>query len=258
MEQVLLNLVINARDAMPGGGVVTIATENIVLTESYARTQMDVLPGPYVLLSVSDTGAGMSPDVQARMFEPFFTTKERGRGTGLGLATVYGIVRQSGGQITVESVVGLGSVFRIYLPVAAGAEVPASAPAKTLSNTLNGSETVLVVEDEAALRTLTARILQRYGYTVLLAANGEEAQRVCSDHPGPIHVGLMDVILPGSNGRAVADWIKQQRPDTRIIYMSGYTYDAITRQDMLEPGTSFVHKPFKPEALIRKIREALS
>jgi len=258
IEQVLLNLVINARDAMPGGGVVTIETKNAVLDEPYTRTHRDVQPGSYVLWSIRDTGGGMSPEVQARLFEPFFTTKERGHGTGLGLATVYGIVRQSGGHISVHSEIGVGTTFKIYLPVAANSDIPAIAAPKAPSSILTGTETILVVEDEAALRTLNERMLQRHGYTVLLAANGEEAQRICQDHRGPIHIALVDVMLPGKGGRAVAEWITQQRPETRIVYMSGYTYDAITHHDMLEPGMTLVQKPFTADTLIRTIREALS
>ncbi|MQA29593.1 MAG: response regulator [Luteitalea sp.] len=258
VEQVLLNLVINARDAMPDGGVVTIETQNVVLDEADARMHMDVQPGSYVLLSVADTGSGMSPDVQAQVFEPFFTTKERGRGTGLGLSTVYGIVKQSGGHIWVESEVGAGTTFRIYLPVATDADLPVTAVPRASSNVLNGAETILVVDDEPSLRALTKRILQRYGYTVLLAANGEEAQRISRSHRGPIGVALMDVVLPGCGGRAVAEWITSQRPETRIVYMSGYTYDAITPNGMLDPGTTLVQKPFTPETLIGRIREALS
>ena len=219
---------------------------------------MDVQPGSYVLLSVGDTGEGMPPDVLARLFEPFFTTKERGHGTGLGLATVYGIVSQSGGHIRVQSEVGAGTTFKIYLPVAVPSEIPAIADRKAPPHVLTGTETVLVVEDEASIRALSERILRRHGYTVLLAANGDEAQRVCQDHQGPIHIALMDVILPGRSGRVVAEWITQQRPETRIVYMSGYSDNAITRHGMLDPGTTLVEKPFSPETLVRKIREVLA
>jgi hypothetical protein len=258
IEQVLLNLVINARDAMPHGGVVTIETDNAVVNEPYARTHLEVQPGSYVLLSVSDTGSGMSPEVQSRLFEPFFTTKERGRGTGLGLATVYGIVKQTGGHIWVYSEVGIGTTFKIYLPVAPTTEVSATAPASQAPAELQGSETVLVVEDEAPLRALTERILRRYGYTVLLAANGEEAQRACTEHQGPIHAVLMDVVMPGKSGRAVGDWIEQCRPETKVIYLSGYTDNAIAHHGVLDPGTAFLQKPFTSDVLIRTIREALS
>jgi hypothetical protein len=258
IEQVLLNLVINARDAMPAGGVVTIETHDAVVDEPYARVHLDAQPGAYVLLSVSDTGSGMSPDVQAHLFEPFFTTKERGRGTGLGLATVYGIVKQSGGHIWLYSEVGMGTTFKMYFPVASGNEQAAVAPPRRASGTLRGSETVLVVEDEVSLRTLAERILQRYGYAVLLAANGEEAQRVCTDHPGPIHVVLMDVVMPGRSGRAVGDWIAQCRPETKIIYVSGYTDNAIVHHGVLNSGTTFLQKPFTPDSLASKIRDVLS
>jgi two-component system, cell cycle sensor histidine kinase and response regulator CckA len=259
IEQVLLNLVINARDAMLVGGVVTIETDNAVVDEPYARTHLDVQPGAYVLLSVSDTGSGMSPEVQSRLFEPFFTTKERGRGTGLGLATVYGIVKQSGGHIWVYSEAGMGTTFKIYWPVAPSTELPATAPARQAQpGGLHGSETVLVVEDEAPLRALTERMLQRYGYTVLLAANGEDAERICTEHQGPIHVVLMDVVMPGKSGRAVGDWIEQCRPETKIIYLSGYTDNAIAHHGVLDPGTTFLQKPFTSDVLIRTIREALS
>jgi hypothetical protein len=258
IEQVLLNLVINARDAMPDGGVVTIETENAVVDEAYARTHLEVYPGSYVLLSVSDTGSGMSPEVQSRLFEPFFTTKERGRGTGLGLATVYGIVKQSGGHIWVYSEVGMGTTFKMYWPVAPTTELPATASARQAPAELQGSETVLVVEDEASLRALTERILQRYGYTVLLAANGEEAQRVCTEHQGPIHVVLMDVVMPGKSGREVGEWIGQCRPETKIIYLSGYTDNAIVHHGVLDPGTTFLQKPFTSDVLLNTIRGVLS
>jgi CheY-like chemotaxis protein len=200
----------------------------------------------------------MSPEVQSRLFEPFFTTKERGRGTGLGLATVYGIVKQSGGSIWVYSEVGIGTTFKIYWPVAPTAGVLETVPAKQAPTGLHGNETVLVVEDEAPLRALTDRILKRYGYTVLLAANGEEAQRICVEHPGPIHVALMDVVMPGKSGRAVGEWITQQRPDTKVIYLSGYTDNAIARHGVLDTGTRFLQKPFTSDVLLNAIREALS
>ena len=258
IEQVLLNLVINARDAMPNGGVVTIETDNVVADEKYARGHLDVQPGSYVLLSVSDTGTGMSSEVQSRLFEPFFTTKERSRGTGLGLATVYGIVKQTGGHIWVYSETGIGTTFKIYLPVASSTEASAIARPRQSPGTLRGSETILVVEDEASIRALAERVLRRHGYTVLLAASGEEAQRVCAGHRGPIHVVVTDVVMPGMSGRAVGEWIGQQRPEAKIIYMSGYTDNAIAHHGVLEAGTNFLQKPFSPDALASKIREVLS
>lgn len=259
IEQVLLNLVINARDAMPDGGVLTVQTSEVVVDEPYARTHLDVQPGPYVLISISDTGTGMSPEVQSRLFEPFFTTKERGRGTGLGLATVYGIVRQSGGHIWVHSEVGMGATFKIYWPVAStAAAAPEIAAVGRDRAELVGEETILVVEDAAPLRALTERILRRNGYAVLLAANGEEAQRVCTEHQGPIHVALMDVVMPGMSGRAVSDWIGRFRPATKVVFVSGYTDNAISHHGILEPGVTFLPKPFTPDALLKVIRNVLA
>lgn len=258
IEQVLLNLVINARDAMPDGGLVTIETGSAVVTEPYARTHLDVRPGSYALLSVSDTGSGMSSEVQSRLFEPFFTTKEQGRGTGLGLATVYGIVKQAGGHIWVGSEVGIGTTFKVYLPLAPTTEVPAPAPASQAPAELQGSETVLVVEDAAPLRALTGRILRSHGYTVLLAENGEEARRFCIGHQGPIHVALINVVMPGMSGRAVGDWIERSRPETKIIYQSGYTDETIAHHGVLYPGTTFLQKPFTSDVLLKTIRGVLS
>ncbi len=259
IEQVLLNLVINARDAMPDGGVVTVETSEVFVDEPYARTHLDVQPGPYVLICISDTGTGMSPEVQSRLFEPFFTTKERGRGTGLGLATVYGIVRQSGGHIWVYSEVGMGTTFKIYWPVAqAAAPAPEIAPVRRNRAELAGEETILVVEDAEPLRALTERILRRNGYAVLSAANGEEAQRVCTEHQGPIHVALMDVVMPGMSGRAVSEWIGRFRPATKVVFVSGYTDNAITHHGILEPGLTFLPKPFTPDALLKVIRDVLA
>jgi two-component system cell cycle sensor histidine kinase/response regulator CckA len=257
MEQVLLNLLINARDAMPDGGMVTIATENLVLDDHVGRANPDLPAGSYVLWSVADTGSGMPPTIRNRIFEPFFTTKERGRGTGLGLATVYGIVQQSAGHIRVESEVGRGTVFRIFLPTALPREAPPPPPTRP-SGHRHGHETILVVEDEAALRRITERILRAHGYTVLLAANGSEAQRVSDEHRGPIHAVLMDVVMPGPSGRLVADWMAQARPEARIIYLSGYTNSEIARHGVLEPGTRFLQKPYSSQVLLETIGKALS
>jgi two-component system cell cycle sensor histidine kinase/response regulator CckA len=257
VEQVLVNLVVNARDAMPNGGVITIETDNVVVDEPYARTHLDVTPGPYVVLSISDTGTGMTPDVQSRLFEPFFTTKERGRGTGLGLATVYGIVKQTLGHIWVYSEVGLGTTFNIYLPVARGGEPASSAPKVRAGGRLHGTETVLVVEDEASLRALTERILLRYGYQVLTAAGGVDALRIVDEHAGPIPVVLIDVVMPGPSGRTVGERIAARRPDTRIIYVSGYTDNVITHHGVLAPGVTFLQKPFTSDLLLRTIRAVL-
>jgi two-component system cell cycle sensor histidine kinase/response regulator CckA len=259
MEQVLVNLAVNARDAMPQGGTVTVETANIMLGKEYAQTHVDVFPGPHVMLSVSDTGEGIPRDIQSRLFEPFFTTKEKGRGTGLGLATVYGIVKQSGGHIVVDSEAGAGAAFRLYFPASvAPAQRAVQAARNAPAADLRGTETVLVVEDDPRLRALDERILKRYGYAVLLADSADEAVRICTEHPGPIHIVVTDVIMPGGSGRTVGDWIMEYKPETKVIYMSGYTDDAISRHGVLEPGARFLQKPFSPEAFARKVREALS
>jgi two-component system, cell cycle sensor histidine kinase and response regulator CckA len=258
MEQVLLNLAVNARDAMPNGGVLTIETANILLNESYADLQLDVPSGAYVRLSVSDTGTGIPPEIQPHLFEPFFTTKPAGQGTGLGLATVYGIVKQSQGHIWFDTAPDKGTTFTVYLPVAENPPSPSSAARRPATTDLAGTETVLIVEDDSRLQALDVRILRRYGYNVLVASDGIEAQRVCKEHRGAINLVLMDVVMPGPSGRLTADWILQQRPETKIIYMSGYTDDAIAHHGVLDAGMNFLQKPFTPEILARKVRDALS
>ena len=256
IEQVLLNLAVNASDAMPNGGWLTLATGNVTLDEAYARTHAEVEPGPYVMLSVSDTGHGMTAEVQAHIFEPFFTTKEVGKGTGLGLATVYGIAKQSGGHITVHSEPGHGAVFKLYLPRVE--EAPGAAePARPTEITRRGSETVLLVEDDEPLRTLAREILSIQGYTVLDAISPSEALRLADVHPGPIHLLLTDVVMPQMNGRQVADHLLAARPGLKVLFMSGYTDAAIVEHGVLEPGTHFLQKPFTPDGLSRKVREAL-
>ncbi len=256
IEQVLLNLAVNASDAMPNGGWLTLATGNVTLDEAYARTHAEVEPGPYVMLSVSDTGHGMTAEVQAHIFEPFFTTKEVGKGTGLGLATVYGIAKQSGGHITVYSEPGHGAVFKLYLPRVE--EAPGTAePARPTEITRRGSETVLLVEDDEPLRTLAREILSIQGYTVLDATSPSEALRLADAHPGPIHLLLTDVVMPQMNGRQVADHLLAARPGLKVLFMSGYTDAAIVEHGVLEPGTHFLQKPFTPDGLSRKVREAL-
>jgi two-component system, cell cycle sensor histidine kinase and response regulator CckA len=258
LEQVLVNLTVNARDAMPQGGTLTVSTANVVLDKGYAHTHMDVVPGPHALLSVADTGHGIPPDVRDRLFEPFFTTKAKGHGTGLGLATVYGIVKQSGGHIVVDSEPGAGAVFKLYFPAATANRQAQPARAPQPSRDVAGTETILVVEDDPRLRALDERILKRYGYTVLVAANAGDAVRILTEHPAPIHIVVTDVIMPGESGRAVGNWVTKHKPGTKVIYMSGYTDDAISRHGVLEPGAQFLQKPFSPEALARKIRESLS
>ena len=256
IEQVLLNLAVNASDAMPNGGWLTLATSNVTLDEAYARTHAEVEPGPYVMLSVSDTGHGMTAEVQAHIFEPFFTTKEVGKGTGLGLATVYGIAKQSGGHITVYSEPGHGAVFKLYLPRVE--EGPGTAePARPTEITRRGSETVLLVEDDEPLRTLAREILSIQGYTVLDATSPSEALRLADAHPGPIHLLLTDVVMPQMNGRQVADHLLAARPGLKVLFMSGYTDAAIVEHGVLEPGTHFLQKPFTPDGVSRKVREVL-
>jgi two-component system cell cycle sensor histidine kinase/response regulator CckA len=256
LEQVVLNLAVNARDAMPGGGTLTVETGNVELDAGYASTQFAVKPGSYVMLAVTDTGAGMSPAVQASLFEPFFTTKEIGKGTGLGLATVHGIVTRSGGSIDVHSERGRGTSFTVYLPRAdAGEAVAELLP--TVRLPLDGAHTVLVVEDAEGLRQLTRRLLERQGYTVLVAANADEALQVFDRNPD-IEVLLTDVVMPGASGPELNQLLIERRPTLKVIYMSGYTDEAIVHHGVLKPGIAFLQKPFTAEALGRKIGELLN
>ena len=255
VEQVVMNLVVNARDAMPKGGTLTIETANVELDEHYAKMHHDVKPGPYVVLTVTDTGTGMTPQVQARLFEPFFTTKEPGKGTGLGMATVYGIVTRCGGTVGVYSEVGKGTSFKVYFPQADTAGMVVETPAQTVQPH-SGTQTVLVVEDEDGLRELAKRLLQRQGYTVLLAADADEALRLFEQNPS-IDVLLTDVVMPGASGPDLTKQLVEQRPELRVIYMSGYTEDAIVQHGVLKPGIAFLHKPFTSETLGRKIRDVL-
>jgi PAS domain S-box-containing protein len=256
LEQVIMNLAVNARDAMPGGGKLTIETANVELDEEYARNHVAVVPGPYVMLGVSDTGIGMSPEVQAQVFEPFFTTKEKDTGTGLGLSTVYGIVKQSRGNIWVYSEVGRGTSFKIYLPrvdKTGGGEKGKG----VRSEVRGGSETVLVVEDEEMVRNIAVEILRRYGYRVLAAGDGQEAMEISEGHEGPIHLLLTDVVMPGMSGRDLAKILKGLHPEIKMLYMSGYTDNAIVHHAILDKGIVFIQKPFTPVDLARKVREVL-
>ena len=256
IEQVILNLALNARDAMPEGGSLLIELTNVELDEAYARRHVSVKPGHYVMLAVSDTGIGMDAATQARVFEPFFTTKPEGRGTGLGLSTVYGIVKQSGGNVWVYSEPGQGATFKIYLPrVDEAADLTSEAVA---SDVLTGSETVLVVEDEPGVRDLVRKVLERHGYRVLLAASPHEALETTQHHDGPIHLLTTDVVLPEMSGRALAQQVAAIRPDIRVLYMSGYTDNAIVHHGVLKPDTPFLQKPFTPQALAKKVRDVLS
>jgi PAS domain S-box-containing protein len=256
VQQVLMNLVVNARDAMPNGGRLTIETANAELDEAYARRHVAVAPGRYVMLSVSDTGAGMTPEVKDRIFEPFFTTKERGKGTGLGLSTVYGIVKQSGGDIWVYSEAGKGSTFKIYLP---RVDAPLSEAGKSIrgEEIPRGNETILLAEDEEEVRRLSARILEKQGYRVLTASQGEEALEVCKAYTGPIHLLVTDVVMPKMSGRELAKRVGQFHPETRVMYMSGYTDDAIVHFGVLDEGMEYVQKPFTVDGLARRVREVL-
>jgi two-component system cell cycle sensor histidine kinase/response regulator CckA len=255
LEQVIVNLAVNARDAMPDGGRLTIETSNVTLAAEYAALHAGVNPGAYVALTVSDNGVGMDRTVQARLFEPFFTTKGPGYGTGLGLATVYGIVKQSDGNVRVYSELGHGTVFKVYLPRTdalpeAASVVPAGGPP-------TGTETVLLVEDENEVRHLAHEVLGVLGYTVLEAATPGDAILIAERHVGLIGLLLTDVVMPGMSGRALSSRILAERPETKVLFMSGYTDDAIVRHGVLEPGTSFLEKPFTVEALAVKVREAL-
>ena len=255
MEQVILNLAVNARDAMPKGGTLTIEIANVELDEHYAKTHVGVTSGAYVALTVTDTGAGMTPEVQARLFEPFFTTKEIGKGTGLGLATVHGIVSQSGGSVRVTSQLGRGTSFHVYLPYADAAALRADGPAP-VARARSGGETVLLVEDADGLRVLATRLLERLGYTVLVAANADQALQVFEEAPS-IDVILTDVVMPGGSGSELTRRLVERRPALRVIYMSGYTDETIVHHGVLEPGIAFLEKPFSSETLGRKIREVL-
>ena len=257
LEQVIVNLAVNARDAMPAGGKLTIETRNVDLDAAYAAEHRTVVPGPYVVIAVSDTGTGMSTETQSHIFEPFFTTKEVGKGTGLGLATVYGIVKQSGGSIWVYSELGHGTTIKVYLPRVDEPPEPLAAPGLANPERLRGTETILLVEDEPAVRAVARQILARQGYTVLEAPDGPAALAMFAGG-GRVDLILTDVVMPGMSGRTLADQLATRWPGVRVLYMSGYTDDAIVRHGMLEPGLAYLQKPFRPDALVRKVREVLN
>jgi two-component system cell cycle sensor histidine kinase/response regulator CckA len=256
VEQVVLNLIVNAQDAMPSGGTLTIETANVDLDEHYAAMHTEVTPGPYVALTVTDSGIGMSSDVMQHLFEPFFTTKPEGKGTGLGLATVHGIAARNGGSVNAYSEVGRGSSFKVYFPQIGHAATIVDAPAPPPPHASAGGETVLVVEDSGGLRVLTKRLLETQGYTVVTAGNAEEALRLFDENPS-IDVLLTDVVMPGPSGPELTKQLIERRPGLKVIYMSGYTDEAIVQHGVLQPGIAFLHKPFSSGALGRKIRDVL-
>jgi len=256
IEQVIMNLAVNARDSMPEGGKLKIQTANVVLDQIYTRNHPGSKAGDYVMLAVTDTGTGMDAGTLTHMFEPFFTTKERGKGTGLGLATVYGIVKQSNGYIWVESALGKGSAFQIYLPRHEGQ--PAAEVLKTgIAENLRGSESILLAEDSEALRKLAQSNLESAGFRVMSAQSGEEALAIATRHASIFDLLLTDVVMPGMNGRVLAEQLLPRQPGMKVLYMSGYTDSFIAGHGVLEPGTYLLHKPFTEEILIRKVREVL-
>jgi CheY-like chemotaxis protein len=256
VEQVIMNLCVNARDAMVDAGTLTLEASNVEIDEASARAHGSAQPGRYVALAVSDTGTGMSAETRAHLFEPFFTTKEPGKGTGLGLATVYGIVKQSGGHVWVYSELGLGSTFKVLLPrIDAPAAVDAAAAPAVEGRP--GSETILLVEDDASVRTIAKQTLERLGYRVLVAREGGEGVALAARHEGRIDLLLTDVVMPGLSGRAVADRLAPARPEMRVLFMSGYTEDAIVHHGVLDEGIAFIEKPFTPKHLGRVVRARL-
>jgi PAS domain S-box-containing protein len=255
LEQVLMNLAVNARDAMPQGGKLTIETANVEIDDTYVQQHPSAKPGPYVMLSVSDTGVGIDKEIQSRIFEPFFSTKELGKGTGLGLSTVFGIVKQSGGSIGVYSEPGHGTTFKIYFP--RYEEAPVVIRKAEEKPVRGGSETILLVDDAAPLRGLTRRLLEDCGYTVLESGNPAEALRIAGQHKGPLPLLITDVMMPGFSGPVLAERLVATRPETRVLYSSGYADDTVFKHGMIGPDSAFLEKPFTRDDLVRKVRELL-
>jgi two-component system cell cycle sensor histidine kinase/response regulator CckA len=257
VEQAIVNLAVNARDAMPLGGRITIETADVFLDEHYARTHMGVKPGEFAMLAVSDTGHGMDAETRRHIFEPFFTTKERGKGTGLGLATVYGMIKQTGGDIWVYSEPGQGTTFKLYFPRVCE-PISDSSDGDGASAKGSGGETILVVEDEKAVLELTVRILQRLGYTILTAGGGAEALEISQTYAGHIDLLLTDVVMPNMSGRQLADQLQESRPATKVLFLSGYTENTVVHHGVLDAGVDFLPKPFSRENLSKKLREVLA
>jgi two-component system, cell cycle sensor histidine kinase and response regulator CckA len=256
IEQVVMNLVVNARDAMPQGGSLTIETANLTLDEHYAGRHVAVKPGPYVLLAVSDTGRGMDEATKSRLFEPFFTTKAPGKGTGLGLSTVFGIIKQSGGSVEVYSEPGTGSSVKVYLP-RIDQKATIEREGRRKQSPLKGNETILLVEDDEMVRNLVRETLEREGYKIIDSADPVEAQRLAEDFRGKIQLLITDVVMPRLSGKELARTLTQRRPDVKVLYMSGYTDSAIVNSGILQREVAFLQKPFTPAALSNKVREVL-
>jgi nitrogen-specific signal transduction histidine kinase/CheY-like chemotaxis protein len=257
LEQVIMNLAVNARDAMPSGGKLIMETSNVDIDEKYSSQHDTTVPGPHVMLAITDNGCGMDDKTKAHIFGPFFTTKEFGKGTGLGLSTVYGIVKQSGGFVCVYTERGIGTTFKICFPTVRVVHEIES-PNDNFEKIDNASETILIVEDDAGLLEVTHRSLEAVGYAILSARNREEAIRIAQSHPGPIHLMVTDVILPGINGAQLASQLSRLRPEMKVLFVSGYTDESIVRHGVLEPGLAFLQKPFSPKALNRKVGEMLA
>jgi CheY-like chemotaxis protein len=258
IEQILVNLVVNARDAMPQGGIIAIETQNAVLDETYTSEHAPVVVGRYLMLSVGDNGVGMNRDTREHAFDPFFTTKEAGKGTGLGLATVYGIVKQSGGYVWIYSEPGLGTTLKLYFPEVSAAAAFTNVEYKPNTKVAaRGSETILLVEDEEAVRGLTSRILEKQGYRVIVAEHGREAMDIATREEGRIDLVLTDIVMPGMNGRGLVERLSGIRPRIKSLYMSGYTDDDIVRRGFIEPSKSFLQKPFTSESLLQTVRKVL-
>ena len=257
LEQVIMNLAVNARDAMPHGGQLTIETNVVYLDESFSAKRLGVRPGQHVVISLADTGIGMDEQTLSHLFEPFFTTKNPGQGTGLGLATAYGIIRQSGGAIAFESEVGRGTTARIYLPLSAAARSGPAVDEAALQAPLTGAETILVVEDETRVRKLMVGVLSARGYRVLEATRGEEALRLCQEYDGRIDLAVVDVVMPEMSGPELVRRLDSVFPDMRVLFISGYTDEAIVHHGIEESGAAFLQKPFLPDALSRKVRQVL-